>query len=84
MAQTKAKVVYRGTLTIEKLKELCMEHLEIKSDSDEWNPKLNPAVISIVRQEDGSYKGFVQKNNKFIESREIAPEHALVKLLTHE
>lgn len=79
-----AKVIYRGTLTLDKLKELCMEHLEIKSDSDSFNPHKNIGVISIIRQEDGNYKGLMQQHGKMIESREVGPETALQALLTHE
>lgn len=81
---TKSKVIHRGTLTIEKLKELCLEHLDIKSDSDQWNPHLHPNTISLKRNEDGSWEGHMIKNNKNIQSREVAPEHALQRLLTHE
>lgn len=77
-----AKIVHRGTLTIEKLKELCYEHLDLKSDSDEWNPKLDPNIITLKKQDDGNWKGYTIKNGILIESREQMPEHALLKLQT--
>lgn len=79
-----AKVIYRGTLTLEKLKELCMEHLEIKSDSDAYNPHKNPNAIVILKQEDGNYKGFMQRNGIMIEVREGKPEDCLLSLITHQ
>lgn len=78
-----SNTLFKGTLTLEKLKELCYQHLDLKSDSDEYNPKLNPKVISILALEDGSFRGETLKNGKLITSREIAPEHALQALLTH-
>lgn len=80
----KSKVIHRGTLTIDKLKELCYEHLELKSESDEWSPKLHKEVITIIRQPDGHFKGFTQIGGVWVESREVAPEHALQALLTHK
>lgn len=77
-----AKAIHRGTLTIEKLKELCLEHLEIKSDSDIYSPEKNMGVISLIRQEDGNWKGYMQKNGKLIESREIDPTYALQAVMT--
>lgn len=80
----KANVIYRGTLTIEKLKELCYEHLEIKSDADEYSAKHNHNTISIVKQEDGNWKGYMQRNGVLQEVRELSPEYALQRLMTHE
>jgi len=48
-----------------------------------YNPAENPNVISIIKQEDGNYKGYMQKNGKLIEVREIGPETALQSLLVH-
>lgn len=79
-----AKVIYRGTLTIDKLKELAWENLEVKSDSDLYNPHKSPNTISIIKQDDGNWKGLAQRNGKVLESREVGPEMALQALLTHE
>ncbi len=79
-----AKIIHRGTLTIDKLKELAWEHLEVKSDSDSYNPHKTPEVISLLKQKDGNWKGLAQRNGKMIESREVGPETALQALLTHE
>lgn len=80
----KNKIIHRGTLTIDKLKDLCFQYLEIKSDSDIWNPHINANVITLVRQPEGHYKGYIQKGGVVVESRELIPEHALQALLTHK
>ena len=48
-----------------------------------FDPSKNKDVICLERQPDGNWKGFMQKNGKVIEVREIKPEDALTKLLTH-
>lgn len=48
-----------------------------------YNPYQNPDCITIVKLEDGSWKGITQKFGKVIEVREAKPEDVLVKLLTH-
>ncbi len=78
------KIIFRGALSIEKLKELCFKHLEIKNDSDQWNPNLHPEVVTLIKQPDGNWKGYKLKNGVLIESREGMPEHALTRLMTHE
>lgn len=50
----------------------------------EFSPYKNPEVISIILQADGNWKGYKQVNGKVAEVREIKPEDALYKLLTHE
>lgn len=79
-----SKIIHRGTLTVDKLKELAWEHLEIKSDSDEYNPHKNPNAIAILKQEDGNYKGFMQRNGIMIEVRQGKPEDCLLSLITHQ
>lgn len=80
---TTKMIIHRGTLTIEKLKELCFKHLEIKSDSDKYSPEIHNTVISLIKQEDGNWKGHTQKNGKMIETREQSPEYALQAILTY-
>jgi hypothetical protein len=53
-------------------------------EDKEFNPEINPNVIVIEKQEDGNYKGWMQKYGKVIEAREIKPEDVLVKLLTND
>ena len=75
-------IVYRGTLTREKLEELAKEHLG-SGDIRKYDPSKNPQAISIIKQPDGNWKGWMQKNGKTIEVREVGPETVLQRLLTH-
>jgi len=50
----------------------------------EFDPNKNHDAISIIRQEDGNYKGFQWKFGKLIEVREVKPEDCILKLLTHD
>jgi len=52
-------------------------------DHYDLSPLNNPDVISILKLPDGSYKGWMQKNGKLIEERQIKPEDVLISLLTH-
>lgn len=49
----------------------------------QFDPEKNPNVISIIRQEDGNYKGYTQRYGKLVEVREVKPEDCLVKLMTY-
>lgn len=44
----------------------------------------NLTKIVLEQQADGNWKGTTVKNGKEIVSREIGPETALLKLLTHD
>jgi hypothetical protein len=79
----KPNVIYRGSLTVEKLKDLCYKHLDLKSESDKYSPEIHPEVVSLIKQEDGNWKGYMLKNGVLIESRDLMPEHVLTRLLTH-
>lgn len=50
----------------------------------DWNPETNENVISLIKQEDGNWKGVAQKFGTLIEVREVGPETALQKILTHD
>lgn len=50
----------------------------------EYSPEKNPAVISLIKQEDGNWIGYTQKFGNLIEVRDIGPETVLQKLLTHD
>lgn len=54
------------------------------SNEIEYNPEKNENVISIVKQPDGNYCGFMQKFGKLIMVREVSPETVLLALLTHD
>lgn len=58
--------------------------MENKLEKVEFNPVINHNVISIVKQEDGNWIGYMWKNAKFNTAREIDPNTVLTKLLTHE
>lgn len=50
----------------------------------DYDPTSNENAISLIKQEDGNWKGYMRKFGKLIEVREIGPETALQKLLTHD
>lgn len=49
----------------------------------EWNPHINHNVISLVRQDDGNWKGTMWRNGQMIEVRQISPGAVLEYLLVH-
>lgn len=49
----------------------------------EFSPEVNPKAISIIQQEDGNWKGYIQKSNKVIIVRQYDPTIVLQMLLTH-
>ncbi len=51
--------------------------------SIEFDPHKNPAVISIVKQEDGNYIGYTQRFGEVITSRTNDPQTVLLELITH-
>jgi hypothetical protein len=57
--------------------------VNINLSDKEFNPEKNPDVIVIMKRKDGNYIGITQKDGKIIESREVSPQDALTKLLTH-
>lgn len=66
---------------IKKAEELQGKAIDGYTD-EQLNPAKNPAVITLMQQEDGNWKAFGQKNGKFHEIRAVKPEDALVELLT--
>lgn len=56
----------------------------VNPDIDYYNPFKNPDAISIVKQVDGNWIGWTQKNGKVVQAREVGPETVLQKLLTHD
>lgn len=77
-------IIYRGTLTKEKLKELAHIYFGLVGDDHIFNPAKNHEVISITKQKDGNFIGSMWKNEQVITAREISPEIVLLKLITHE
>jgi hypothetical protein len=49
-----------------------------------FSPVANSNVISLVKQEDGNWRGFMQKNGQLIQVRQSDPNTVLNMLLTHE
>ena len=52
------------------------------NETIEYSPEKNDNVITIIKQPDGNYKGYMQKNGKFIEVRQGDPNTVLQMLLT--
>lgn len=48
-----------------------------------WNPTTNKNAITLIKQEDGNWRGFMQKNGKFIQVRQGDPGTVLSLLLVH-
>lgn len=76
------EIVYRGTLTKAKLKELSEQYFGVKIDT-QYDPKQNPKAISIIQQEDGNWMGWASKWGTIVSVREVKPEDCLTKLITH-
>lgn len=49
-----------------------------------FNPRKNSVAISIVKQEDGNYKLWGQRNGRIIELRAGKPEDVLGEFLTSQ
>lgn len=49
-----------------------------------WNPVRNPDVITIIKQPDGNYRGFMQKNGKLVQVRQSDPNTVMQLLITAE
>ncbi len=49
-----------------------------------WNPMRNENAITIVKDRDGNYRGFMQKNGQFVQVRQGDPNTVLQLLITHE
>ena len=50
----------------------------------DYNPETNENVISLIKQEDGNWKGYHKRFSKLIEVREAKPEDCLLRLMTHD
>ena len=62
--------------------DLGNEKIITLTDAD-FSPEKNENVISLMKRKDGNWRGIMQKDGKIIESVEIKPEDALLRLLTH-
>ena len=50
----------------------------------EYDPHLNPKVISIHMLDDGSWVGETNRFGSVVKVREISPEYCLIRLMTHD
>lgn len=79
---------YMNNLTpaeeIQKAEEMAGPHThgEITLADSYFNPEKNPEVVSIIKQKDGNYKLWGQKNGKMMQLRGIKPEDVLSEFLT--
>lgn len=48
-----------------------------------WNPQRNKNAITLIQQPDGNWRGFMWRNNAFIQVRQGDPNTVLNLLLTH-
>lgn len=46
-----------------------------------YDPEKDPNVIVLQKQEDGNWKGWMQKNGKIIEERQINPQYTFVRVV---
>lgn len=60
-----------------------MDTIDNRREDDKYNPAKNINAISLIKQEDGNWVGWMWKNGAIIEVREVGPETVLLKLLTH-
>lgn len=49
----------------------------------DFDPNTNPEAISIIKQPDGNFIGYMSKNGQLITARQSNPETVLVMLITH-
>lgn len=75
-------IIHRGTLTLDKLKELAKEHLGHEGDDHTYNPAKNHDAISILKETDGNYRGKMWKNGELKSARSNDPQILLQELIT--
>lgn len=75
-------IIHRGTLTLDKLRELAQEHGISSGDDHLFNPAKNHDAISITKQPDGNYKGSMWNNGELKSSRSNDPQILLQELIT--
>jgi len=50
----------------------------------DFSPVTNPNVIALVKDTDGNWRGFMQKNGKLIQGRQYGPDIVLTLLITND
>ncbi len=53
-------------------------------DEPQHDPYKNPDAISLIKQTDGNWKGWMNRFGKVVEVRDVGPEIVLKLLLTHD
>lgn len=79
-------IVYRGVVKLSRLKELALAHnacTPARAEESDFNPHSNREAISIIRQEDGNWKGYANKYGSVIVVRDVDPSIVLLRILTH-
>ncbi len=56
----------------------------VENNTFQWDPIKNKDVIALTHEKDGNWKAYGQKFGKLIVTREVSPEAALGRLLTHD
>lgn len=86
-------IIYRGTVTIDRLKELAAQHLQpaeptatvtVKKPVGGPTQVVADGMFIIVKDPDGNYSGLTKKFGRVVSVRDIGPEIVLLKLLTHD
>ena len=56
----------------------------MEQNNIEFSPYKNENVISLIKQPDGNYKGYMNKFGKVIEVRGVSPDEVLQLLLVND
>lgn len=82
------EIIFTGRLTAERFQQIAAERGYTKPEQpNEENAAQNikePNEIFLKQAPDGNWLGYMEKRGEIIQVREIGPETALQKLLTHE
>lgn len=49
----------------------------------EGNPLRNPNAVLLEKQPDGNWRGFMMKNGKLVQERQVDPGTVMAMLITH-
>lgn len=56
----------------------------MEKEDSYYNPEKNPKAISIVQEEDGNWRGKINRKGIVLESRNNDPQTVLMELITHD
>jgi hypothetical protein len=57
---------------------------ELVEEINTYDPTQNPNVISLIKQDDGNYIGYMNKGGKVVTARQADPHTVLELLITHD